>query len=57
MKLAFPITDIATYAIKTKVIAGDIDALMHFYHAENDTSEHITDEYFEATKEMVLKML
>lgn len=57
MKLAFPIKDIATYAPKTKVIAGDIDALMEFYHAENDVPENIIDEYFEVTKELIIKML
>ena len=57
MKLAFPITNIATYASKTKVIAGDIDELMQFYHAENDIPENIKDAYIEATKNVVLSFL
>jgi hypothetical protein len=57
MKLAFPINNIANYASKTKVIAGSIDELMQFYHAENDVSENIKDDYFEATKQVVLTLL
>lgn len=57
MKLAFPITNIATYASKTKVIAGDIHALMKFYHAENDVPLNIKDEYMESTKLLILEQL
>jgi hypothetical protein len=57
LTLAFPIVAIKTYAKKTSVIAGDIDALMEFYHAENDVPDKIKLEYFEAAKKLVLSKL
>jgi hypothetical protein len=57
LTLAFPIVGIETYAEKTSVIAGDIDALMEFYHAENDVPDKIKPEYFEAAKKLVLSKL
>ncbi len=57
MKLAFPIVHIATYASKTKVIAGNIDVLMQFYHAENDIQGNIKGEYLDRAKEVVLELL
>jgi hypothetical protein len=57
MKLAFPLVGIEEYAFKTSVIAGDIDALMEFYHAKSDVPEKINAAYFDETKELVLSLI
>lgn len=57
LTLAFPIKEIKAYAEKTSVIAGDINALMEFYHADSDVPQNIKTPFFDQTKELVLRML
>jgi len=54
LMLGFPIKDIDSYLHKTVMISGSYEELMCFYHAENDTPELITEQYYEQAKTYIL---
>lgn len=57
MTLAFPITAIEVYAPKMTVVAGSLNKLMDFYHAENDTPKEITPAYYVEAMKLVQKLM
>lgn len=57
MKLAFPIVGIQVHAHKTVVLAGDIQKLMPFYHARNDTPDNIKKEYYDQTHAVAMRLI
>lgn len=57
MTLAFPVRSINVWASKTKVIAGDLGALMEYYHAENDRFDNLRPEFYQQTFELARQVL
>ncbi len=57
MTLAFPVAKINELASKMTVIAGDLGALMQYYHAEDDVILNLKDEYYQEAYDLTLSLL
>lgn len=57
MTLAFPVQDIEGLATKTRVIAGDLGALMEYYHAEDDVSGNLDSACYTAAYQQARQLL
>lgn len=57
MLLSFPVTSIEQFAPKMKLIAGNFNGLMEYYHADNDVPENLLPEYLHKTKVLVQNLL
>jgi hypothetical protein len=57
VRLAFPIKSIENHIEKIVLLSGSYEALMAFYHAENDQTEKIKEEYFSETEQIVRRLL
>ncbi len=55
--LGFPLISIESLLPKVNMIAGSLEGLMQFYHADNDVPGNITKENFQLAEKMLSKLL